>query len=569
MILRIRLVVLGLLQIISIQSAAWASDIPSAAPPALSLPLERLDEPPGVPAPSPQGALAASPVVFGQFVSIQVNVNGSGANIVGDAANEPSIAVDPFDHNHIAMGWRQFGTIRSNFREAGFAYSTDGGMTWTAGKITPGVFRSDPVLGVDADGDFFYNSSTSDLTSQVFPSINHGMTWGPSVASYGGDHPWMTIDQTDGPGRNHFYEAWSTSGNAYFPNTFSRSSNDGVSFEAPIAISHSPVLGTLDVGPDGTLYVIGTDLPGGPFVFSRSTNAQNGLATPTFTTTSLDLGGAFTSGGPNPQGLLGQVWVAVDRSIGQPRSGWLYALASVQTSTDPLDVHFIRSTDGGATWSAPLRVNDDPTGTRAFQWFGTMSVSPDGRIDAVWNDTRGSSDSTRSALYYSYSTDGGTSWSVNEQVCPVWNSMLGFPKQSKIGDYYHMISDVNGADLAYAATFNGEQDIYYLRFTRPVLEVATQPTQGLRLHASQPNPFRSSTTIRFEVPAGGSRVKIEVLDAGGRRLATLIDGVRAGGVQAIRWNGLDGSGRPVAPGVYLCRCEASGRVETRRTVRVR
>ena len=131
----------------------------------------------------------------------------------------------------------------------------------------------------------------------------------------------------------------------------------------------------------------------------------------------------------NPVGLLGQLWIAVDRSSG-PRSGWVYVLASVKTATDPLDVMFIRSSDGGQTWSAPVRVNDDAIGNRAFQWFGTMSVAPNGRIDAVWNDTRASADSTMSALYYSYSLDGGATWSPNEQASPIWDSTLGWPKQN-------------------------------------------------------------------------------------------------------------------------------------------
>ena len=129
----------------------------------------------------------------------------------------------------------------------------------------------------------------------------------------------------------------------------------------------------------------------------RSSDAKNPLATPTFDQTVLvDLGGvpnAFVDVGPNPVGLLGQVWIAADHS-GGPTDGNLYLLSSVDpTGPDPLDVHFARSTDGGATWSAPVRVNDDPTDNGAWQWFGTMSVGPDGRIDAVWNDTRSNSDS--------------------------------------------------------------------------------------------------------------------------------------------------------------------------------
>jgi hypothetical protein len=70
-------------------------------------PLEREDDPP---APvvwrrefSPQTV-----VPFGRFTSYQVNVNSFGENIVGDAANEPSITVDPTNPNRMAVGWRQF-----------------------------------------------------------------------------------------------------------------------------------------------------------------------------------------------------------------------------------------------------------------------------------------------------------------------------------------------------------------------------------------------------------------------------------------------------------------------------
>ena len=106
-------------------------------------------------------------------------------------------------------------------------------------------------------------------------------------------------------------------------------------------------------------------------------------------TRTVDLDGSLEiSAGPNPGGLLGQAWVAVDHSTAATR-GNVYMLASVDRSStpDPLDVMFARSTDGGMTWSQPVRVNDDP-GTSAWQWFGTMSVAPNGRIDAVWLDTR-------------------------------------------------------------------------------------------------------------------------------------------------------------------------------------
>ena len=84
-------------------------------------------------------------VVFGFYTSVQINVDVQGQNIVGDAANEPSIAVSPTNPSKIVIGWRQFNTITSDFREAGWSYTTDAGATWTfPGSLEPGIFRSDP-----------------------------------------------------------------------------------------------------------------------------------------------------------------------------------------------------------------------------------------------------------------------------------------------------------------------------------------------------------------------------------------------------------------------------------------
>jgi hypothetical protein len=43
---------------------------------------------------------------FGSFTSYQVNVNANGQNITGDAANEPSISVDPTNGNKMTIAWR-------------------------------------------------------------------------------------------------------------------------------------------------------------------------------------------------------------------------------------------------------------------------------------------------------------------------------------------------------------------------------------------------------------------------------------------------------------------------------
>src|SRR3954467_6943902 len=167
-------------------------------------PLEKYDMPP---APLGTYRLDASPRMispYGVFTSYQVNVDASGNNIVGDAANEPSIAVDPTNGNKITIGWRQFNTYTSNFRQAGYGYTTDAGLHWTfPGVLQNNVFRSDPVLDSDDTGNFFYLSLLQTFCENMYRSANGGQSWTELQAdglAGGGDKEWFTIDKTDSPG---------------------------------------------------------------------------------------------------------------------------------------------------------------------------------------------------------------------------------------------------------------------------------------------------------------------------------------------------------------------------------
>ena len=72
------------------------------------------------------------------------------------------------------------------------------------------MFRSDPVLGFDADGNIFYNSLTvqGNYWCNVYKSVDGGATWDAGVFAYGGDKQWMGIDRTTGEGRGNMYEFW-------------------------------------------------------------------------------------------------------------------------------------------------------------------------------------------------------------------------------------------------------------------------------------------------------------------------------------------------------------------------
>lgn len=424
-------------------------------------------------------------VKSGQFTSVQVNINNLGQNITGDAANEPSLAVDPTNRNKIVVGWRQFDNVSSNFRQAGNGYSLNGGTSWNKRPVfTPGTFRSDPVLASDSIGNFYYNSLQQTFFDDVFASSNSGIDWILKGPATGGDKQWMACDKTQGPGRGFLYQCWSTAGNNYNGRQFSRSVNGGNSWMDPINIPGSPVWGTLDVASNGALYLCG--MTNNSFEFCRSSNAQNSGVTPTFDrVVNVNLGGAIVFGAAmNPAGLLGQAWIATDKSNG-PNAGNIYMLCSVGVdATNPCQVNFVKSTDGGLTWSAPRTLNTDAPNVGTTHWFGTLSVSPGGRLDVCWNDNRANPASNNSALFYTSSYDGGVTWTPNVQLSPYFNPNIGYPNQNKMGDYIGMVSDTQGANIAYAATFNNEEDIWFLRvpglIALPANATAINPYQGKR-----------------------------------------------------------------------------------------
>jgi hypothetical protein len=84
---------------------------------------------------------------------------------------------------------------------------------------------------------------------------------------------------------------------------------------------------------------------------------------------------------------------------------------------------------------------------------------------------------------------------------------------------------------------------------------------------ARPNPFVQSTELAFTLADGG-RVRIEVFDVTGKRVATLGDRFLPAGRHRVTWSGRGSSGQPVPSGVYLIRVDGEGVHQTRKVVRV-
>lgn len=370
----------------------------------------------------------------------------------------PAVAADPADPRHIVMANANLLTGNCEAR-----VTFDGGASWDVTILkAPEGFLSPPCRALDSSGYPHMNQAVAFGTGQnvytvftaskgpyqtfanaslrdqgqadsivVVRSTDGGRTFGTAVvaiAAPDGPAPYYarpTLGVQPRPDGDRVYvAAWGvviTSGGpadgAGDRRLVTAASKDGgVTWSAPVDASapgeqtrepSSPV-----VGPDGSVYVAwkNRDVGAAPsnIIIGKSTDGgATWTRTPAGVTTGLGQG----RDGGMPQ-------LAVDHASG--------ALNLVYQEIQPhgdQDIFFQRSTDAGATWSSPLRVNDDPTGNKVRQHVPRIAVAPNGRIDVVWLDyrhayptpvrpaPRGEAD-----VYYASSTNGGTAFSANRRI---------------------------------------------------------------------------------------------------------------------------------------------------------
>ncbi len=71
----------------------------------------------------------------------------------------------------------------------------------------------------------------------------------------------------------------------------------------------------------------------------------------------------------------------------------------------------------------------------------------------------------------------------------------------------------------------------------------------------EPNPMTKSAKVKYSIPTEG-HVKVAVYDVQGRMVRNLVDQVQKAGSYEVTWNGSDGFGKAVSPGVYFVRIES-------------
>ncbi|AFH49868.1 BNR/Asp-box repeat protein [Ignavibacterium album JCM 16511] len=382
--------------------------------------------------------LSVSFLSFAQYLNVRVDSPTS------NQPEEVSIAINTLNPNHISAG----ANINHFFR------SSDGGYNWNTSFLTSsfGVW-GDPVVVYDELGYLYYGH----LSNPPFPgywidriviqrSTDNGLSWNDGagigfLSPKNQDKEWIAVDMHSNLFKGNVYVCWTEFDNYGSSNSndssrikFSRSTDKGLTWSNAITISDqsgdcidsdNTVEGAVPcVGPNGEIYVSWAGPLG--LVFDKSTDGGLTWGTDIFVS---DIPGGWDFDVSGIYRCNGLPITACDTSQSPYRGNIYINWSDQRNGTNNTDVFFVKSTDGGNTWSSPLKVNDDNSNRHQFFTWMTIDQTT-GAIYIVFYDRRNTTGDATD-VYVARSTNGGESF-TNFKV-----SQSSFTPSSNIffGDY--------------------------------------------------------------------------------------------------------------------------------------
>ncbi|HLE45442.1 MAG TPA: sialidase family protein [Thermoplasmata archaeon] len=414
--------------------------------------------PPLAPASDPGPAPAA-------YVPFSPNIKVNSVTFGGmNYQVEPTMAIN--STGTIFVGWKEAFTHNGGGQRVSFSRSTDGGDTWAPNILMPLAtlsHQSDPWLTVTRDDRVFFSRIEYDSTSLpggiAITNTTDGATLGTTW--YLNDAPNFADKQShanDAPG--NVYMVWN-SDSANYALVFSRSNDGGRTWTPRLRIADlqtGSLGGIVKVAPDGTVLATWWSWLTDDVWFDRS---FDGGATWGTDIRVNDLPGSAASPGASDPPVLPAMVVAPN--------GTIYVAYEDYRNGD-MDVYFARSTDGGTTWSPGARLNDDNTTAR--QWMPDLAIDPFGGIHVAWEDDRTGAHN----IFYTNSTDGGTTWSPNIPVTTA-STPLSYTRP---GDYLAIESDPWGnLCVVWTDGRGADLDIYFAKLLRSVRHTVDTVPAGL------------------------------------------------------------------------------------------
>ncbi len=359
---------------------------------------------------------------------------------------EPYIAVNPANQNNVVAGWMR---VRADGKIwIATKASFDKGQTWSAISFMP----HDTLVNGSADVSIaFHNSGIAyiswinfrqspDTSGAVFvaKSTDGGLTWGTAHKVIGSqdlsdspfDRPWVAVDNSGGVNDGTLYVTsmtayWNGGQHHIYLRTSDDEGNTWSSIKQVDTTGFSTgqltaSYGGLGIGKDGKAYIafLSYDLSVSPYVryYSVTTNNKG------VTFQRNLIGNATISGGSD----FTKAW-----SINaNPTINGHAILSWVDKRNGDYDILISQTLDGGTSWSAPKRVNDDAINNGIEQDMVWASFSPFGKFGIAWRDRRlnGTGITVPFDIYATVALDTALSFSPNTKITSVASPYFAVPQ---------------------------------------------------------------------------------------------------------------------------------------------
>jgi hypothetical protein len=519
-------------------------------------------------------------------ISLEQKISGS----PGAPRSESDIRVNYWDPTKIIAASNNISGTGSQAQY----FSTNGGTTWgqtSLGLQTGDAFHSDPTVDWTSDGTAWsttigINSSGSVLHMRAYKSTDNGATWTFdntfSAAQTSTDKQIMWVDHSaTSPFKDNIYVIWHNGTPAFM----NRRTGPTGSWQTPIQVSGAESTGTaiggdVKTNANGDVFGFWPTTTNRKIFVVKSTNGGVSYGTPVqigSTFDSFDIGVPsfagrraliYVSGGAYhtaTKDLVYATWTDLTGAAGCTAAG--NEPGSNAASTCKTRIWFSRSTDGGATWSPAVMVNNQASLNDQYnQWMVVDETT--GALGLMYYDTVGDPARKKTDVYYQSSFDDGVTWFAPVKVTSAQtDESVGGDQGNQYGDY-NSLSGIAGQFFPSWTDrrSGGNEEIWTAKIAdaactppgAPAIGTATA-TGANQIQVSWADGSPSSTAFNVYRAAGtcashGTFARIATAVAGSPRTDSTVSG---GSTYAYQVTGLDATAN--------CESAPSGCVEATAT----